>query len=606
MKLPFFQHVGIGLSFTAREVRWVELARLRHRVWIRQVDDERIRPDDESASEALSRLVGRRKPSDPRVASHLPTVQVREMPVQVPGYHEEARRRAWIERRAAELLPQGMDARAFMIRYVPFDGRTAFEAHGREDRDERRPARPTHRGMAPTPPTAGEADGERGLLTMARREAVAAHVAMLRDAGLEPAFVGSPIPLLGLALGFDPTFIARGRNGGRAAALWLRSSDRVLTLHEGGRLADVSLLSGPASQDGNVVEAMQEMHMDLRAGQNRTVPLFVVGKNVAEGVRECRRDGSSALDEGCVVRPFSLSPDVQAYAPDPEGARAGQNAAPAVHTPRSEDVPALALAAGLVCSAAGSANLLSAKDVDAARRAAEQRDGLRAVVGVGLVCLISLFATTGLVYGLRGQVQQVTSKLRAASGHLARVDSASARLEALRHNVRDVEAVTSVRTALAPLLEHVANETPRVLWLEELHVTTGDVQLADRGRQGRWRRVTQRDEPLRAEAEVDSLTGDRHATVTLRGWATRAASPARFVAALEESAGLTAVRPVVVERMGFEAAQERAMRWPGRSLFRGGPTFFEIRFEAPLVFGEPVEAEASPIGSGMRRAPMTP
>jgi hypothetical protein len=563
MKLPFFQHIGIGLTVMGRTVRWAELSRIRHRVRIRRVATEPFRDGEEGPEGAVHRLVERLSPRERRVATHLPAQQTRKIVIEVPGFEDPAAREAWIQRRAAELLPAGVDAHLFTIRFVPFADKHRFRAPQQQE-ENRAPRR--HDRIGPSDPSdagpgaAKTSSAERGLLVMARQDAIAARVDMLRAAGLEPVFIGSPVPLLGLAIGLDPSLRERAKNAGWI--LWRDGHDVALVHYAGGRFAGLVPIRRSGSPEA-VLRAAEEYEAPVpgEAVPHTPRPLCVMGSEARAWCRAARQGGSPYLDSWG-LHPFQIA---SREAGDASGHGTGS---------------ALALGLGLLYAQEAPANLLPPSVLDAARRAGERRDGLRALTGIGLLCLALILGAVGLEAYLQTRAAAAGRQVSAAAHRLTRVDSARARLRAFQRHAARIDEVTSMRTAAAPLLEHLARTVPAGLWMEAVtfrRTAPDSGALEDSALPGQ---VSHGDVPsLRTS---DSLRGPHPTVVVLRGWAVDAGAPAQLVAALEESPSLTGVQPILIEQVGLADARRRITHWPGATAFDDRPIFFEVRLTAPL------------------------
>lgn len=574
MKLPFIQHIGIGLTIVKNTVRWVELSRIRHRVRIRRVAVELIRDGEEGPSEAIGRLVERFRPRDPRVATHLPTGHLRETVIEVPGFWDPAARDAWILRRAAELLPAGMNTHPFAIRFVPFatsercaDGsRSGPSPQRRSDRGLRRGSEVGHTrpgyaktGAMETP------SAERGLLVMARKEAIAARADLLRTAGLEPAFIGSPVPLLGRASGLDSAL--QGGTAPPAWILWLGGQHAALGRHIRGRLAGFMPIH--RSDSPSAVLRTIEEHEAPSLGdamQRAPRPLCIMGEGAPAWCHAAHQSESPLLD-AWALRPFRIgkrkaddmsgSGAEEQNSEDPSTDLTGPQA-PSTNIALGPGAgPAVAFALGLLYPRQTPANLLPPSRLEAAHQAGQRRDGLLALAGIGLVSLILMLGAIGLETYLQEKAVAAEQRMRLASRHLARVDSARTRLQRFRRRAVQLDEVTSLRTVTAPLLEHLAHAVPNGLWMEEIALHSG---------------MFERDAP--PNRTPDPLRGPRRTTVALRGWAVDADAPAQLVAALEENPPLTDVQPILIERRSQENTRQRA--------FEDEPIFFEVHLTAPL------------------------
>lgn len=461
MKIPFVQQIGIGVYFAEQEVRWVELARLGAHVWTRRLEHEPIQ--EGNRKQALGCLVERIRPDHSVVASHLPPAQVREQMLELPGFQDEAARRAWIETQVERQLPEGTDREDFVLR-VRLLGDTG--------------------------------ENRRCLVTVARRSAVAAHVTLLRSAGLEPFYLGSLTTHVGYAYGFDPAFEAE------EAAILLVEEGRLLGFYEAGRLADVRRLhSRSLPTEARVRQALE--YIEVRQTENAArYVLHIAGSGAEETLRRAKMDEAA---------PSRLTAKASPLFPDKD-------------RPTAADAPAAGLATVQLYAAEETGNLLPPEEAEAVRQEAEKKDALRTMLAAGSCTLLLLICAIGVRAWFQVQVEAAEAELRRSAARLARVDSAAAALQTLRIRLGTAERLTRRRTHAAALLEEIGRATPERLWLRTLTLKRG-------ARGG--------------------------ARLTLSGRALSEGAPPRFMQALDRRPWFSDVRLVYVERLSDEKAEQR-------------------------------------------------
>lgn len=545
MKLPFLQHCGIGIYVTARAVRWIELARVRERVWIRRYAREPVREEQDGERRALARLIRRVQPAEPFVATHLPPAYVREYSVDVPHFDDEAARRAWIEQDAAERLPAAVRAEDFVIRYRRLHGgQVRLEAEEGATPQERRGGLPAY-GRS-------ERRRPRYWVAMARRHVVEARVEMLRDLGLTPVYVGTLTPLLGYAFGFAAAF-----DRGRSAALLLHADGGRVGLFSGGRMVDLQHVSGPANRSATREEVRHHLatwkaEAEGRSGasiESDPLPLYVMGEGADAALAACRTD-----DAEWGQRPVRSIEFLTAGAGEIDGEEAGED------EPGAADGPALGLAAGMIYGTED-LNLIDPEEVRAARYDRDKRDALRVMLGAGLGVLVLLIGAVATTFWLRHQIAEAEAALARAEDRIARVEAAEAALGQLRVDLGQAHRLAQRRTRAAAVLAHVSGHVPQDLWMQTVRVEADERASA----------AARDAEPARQAAR------DR-AMVVLEGWALDERAPNALVGALEESPGFHGVQPTYVERLPASEVARISRRAWRQALIR-----FEVRAQVPLV-----------------------
>lgn len=555
MKLPFIQHIGIGIYFTARAVWWVELSRIHERVWLRRCDSEPI-PDEPRDKRhalerrALERIINRLRPEDTLVATHLAPSMVREYVVRTPEFDDDEPRENWLRRDAAKRVPAAADMQKFVVRSRPLRASDAhFTSPEHTDRHS------TVNGSAPYRSAAyGKPEKQmRYLVAVARRSAVQARREMLEAVGLVPRHIGSLSMLMGYSLGFETAF-----DSGWSAGLHLYPGASRLGLFNAGAMADLKVLPQTASTEVALDEAQSQLSLWRAELKQRDpgleedhIPLYVMGETADELAttdmeRGVRLAGSILREEGCLgeERP-ALSDARLARKKDGRGARA---------------VPALGLAAGVIYDVKNQSNFLSTDHVEKGCRQVEKRDAVRVILGAATVLLFLLAFITGASYWLQHKVSEADLLMAAASEHLARIESAETKAANLRANLERARGLARSRTRVAAALSEISRRVPSDVWLDELTVEHPDTRAHKT-----------------SNAERDTSAPRPGVAVVLRGWALEDRAPGAFVRALEEGAGLHNIRPVLVERLSGEEVTRQT-----REAWKRPLTWFEIHAHARL------------------------
>lgn len=562
LKLPFVQHSGIGLYTTPHAVVGVELTRIRERVWIRGAASVQRDPD-EAYTGTLARLIETLNPHTARVASHVPSAQVREATVALPHFNDSQKRADWVRRYAVDaLLPSGVDVRQFAIRHTLLHG-----GDGQDSKQTREGAthRSTRSRRPPSDPSEHEsthreeyhADATRtALVVVANRSAIDDHDEQLRSVGLVPHYIGGYAASMGLALGFEPEGSTR-----TCGVLFWRAHDALLGLYQNGHLTDVHQLPDGKAQpqatleNARLIAASQHGstsadHAQMRDEGDRQPVIYTLGfpearsLSRAGGAGEHRIQGggpnatSTQTDHGWPISTFSFASDLLA-APD---ASAEQETDSTSHNTTGPDPAgglAVELAARLVYDYRDGSNLLDLNRQREAREDQERSDAMLLIGGASLLVFLLLVGSMGGNYWMQRQIADSQSELNQAAEQLARVDQARSALEQAKDHQARAERLAAHRTQVGALVAYVGDHAPEALWLNELLVEI------------------ESDEPLDLSASRPRM----QVRLDARGWSRDHGATDQFIEHLDASPFIDHVQPVYVEALQRAEVQRRTRTW---------------------------------------------
>ncbi|MGF1670623.1 MAG: hypothetical protein ACFCU6_09255, partial [Balneolaceae bacterium] len=216
MKLPFLQHTGIGIHLGSRGIRWVELSRIRHKIFIRQSAFQAVVNGDFKT--ALCELVDRMRPSNPYVTANLNPADVHQIVLEVPFHDDEEELGEWLANAPGKLLPEDASLEEFAVCHYLYG-----------DPEE----------------------AQNCLFVMARKEAVEARIELLYSAGLHPVILTTGDLEAGYGMMFDRNFIA-------AHALLIKSFENRGCLLEYQKGLLVGFHAFPEAEDA--IELIEEAH----------------------------------------------------------------------------------------------------------------------------------------------------------------------------------------------------------------------------------------------------------------------------------------------------------------------------------------------------------
>ncbi len=377
MTIPFLDRTVTGLFVDDMAIQRVDVERRLGRLRVSAVDTEPV--GDDGVEAALRRFVDRLPPGRRTVAAALDTAHVWCVLLPPAGAMDPEAETNRVRDEVRRGLPEGLVLEDVVLRWT------------------RLPA----------------VDGDRLFVACTRRDALADHIGLLRDAGLAPASVGCLTLELGHALAFDPAFTA-----GSAALLRLEEGGAELT-----RYADGVLVG---------VEEVLDWH-----------------------------DGSS-LPPGTRIIPHADRPDALfSMAPAaPLQPIPGHARVPAWATPAS------ALAVARLFPALPSIDFLEPAEARQVRDADDRREATRVAAMLGLVLLLLLAGVTAAEAVLRHRMAAAEAALVDLAPRRDTLRAGRVALENDRARWLRVNASMATPTGAAGALERIGRSVPAEVVLE--------------------------------------------------------------------------------------------------------------------------------------------
>lgn len=119
MKIPFIEHIGIGLHITDYAIRWVKLSRIRSRITIEEAERIEIR-ENQTIGKALVELVENIHPDFEHITVNIDAAPITRLVVDMPEFDDEAEMDLWLAEAKKEAIPEGYDAEDVVVSYHIF------------------------------------------------------------------------------------------------------------------------------------------------------------------------------------------------------------------------------------------------------------------------------------------------------------------------------------------------------------------------------------------------------------------------------------------------------------------------------------------------------
>lgn len=413
MRIPFFQHIGIGVHISEKVIRWVELSRIGDNIKLRKSGFEQV--ENGNIRESLQRLAIKTDPDFNFVVTNLDASQIRQAVVDVPFLDDEEYLEQWINDQVSGLVPTSLPQNEFIVRHHFF----------------------------------GEEEQQKCLFVVARKKAVQERTELLNSIGLYPAACTSGSLEPGYALLFNNHFI-------QDESHLLSYFDDIPSLsdyHEGVlhsfRIFNVSGTS--------IVELIEEAetHIATEAHPGRPdVPqkkLFVATDKAEDLYKEL-----AEIKKG---RSFALFP-VQ-----PLSGIGSENNSPD---------PGYALAAGMAVKQLypdmDTINLMEVQAQAEAKEHIQKRDAIQtgAVLGGVIVGLYLILSVIQLIIGY--QLDATSERVALLEDKITAVNTAREEAETWKERVKDARQLVAQRTQVASLLEDIGRMLPDNVWYNEIDI----------------------------------------------------------------------------------------------------------------------------------------
>lgn len=418
MKLPFIQHIGIGLHITGQAIRWVELTRIRDDIKVRSTGSVHVSEGD--VKSALSELLEQVNPSWNYVTVNIDPGHVRQKLIGVPVFEDEVYLETWLREQKEALIPDGLNREDFIV---------------------------CHRFMGQPE------DHQRCLLVIMRKQAVEARIRLLKSVGLRPSVITTGDLETGYAYLFDPEFTAD-----ESCLIKAFEDYSSLQFYSGGMLNNVVELTGG---DLSVSEILEEAEAYLAtAGM---IPGQQAGKHAFRLVtdKEFGPENSGVGFSGNASENISLGRPL--FHITSESMRLNSDMSVAAGMAVKQLYPAL-----------DAVNFLEHQHAEDIREEIQQKDAVHTGLILGSLIGLLLILLTGTQFFLKSKLYAAQQQVALLEDNITAVSEARERVAELRQRVSQARQLVGERTNMAGILEVAGRSVPQRTWLNEVDVYKTD------------------------------------------------------------------------------------------------------------------------------------
>lgn len=413
MKLPFIEHIGIGLHITDEAIRWVELSRIRDQVKIRSMHTEKIEEGD--VKSGLLNLIERVNPSWKYVTVNLDPGYVRQKLIEAPDAEDHEYLEIWLREQKEAMVPAGLNREDFVIGHH-------FTGHPEEE--------------------------QQCLLLITRKEVVEERIKLLGSVGLKPSIITTGDLETGYAFIFDQEFTE-----GESCLIKIFEDYSSLHFYQEGVLNNIIELS---NREISVSEIFEEAEALL----------------ATEGLvsdRQSKRKLYTIISET-----YGTAGSIGKFSGNAE--KKIPTGKPLAHLKPGNNQPGsdLSVAAGMAVKqlypALDTINFLDDQHRANIREDIQKKDALN----TGLVsggCVVLLFTVLMIAQFVLGpKLNKSQQQLALLDDHLTAVTEAGEKVTDLEQRVNQARELVGERTAMAGLLELIGRSVPQRVWLNEVTI----------------------------------------------------------------------------------------------------------------------------------------
>ncbi|MEX2345040.1 MAG: PilN domain-containing protein [Balneolaceae bacterium] len=411
MKLPFVEHIGIGLHITEKAIRWVELSRIRDQVRVLSIYAGKVEKSD--VKNCLSKLVERINPSWKYVTVNIDSSYIKQKLINVPDSEDKEHLEDWLREQKKAMIPAGLKREEFV---------TGHHFTGQIE------------------------DEQKCLLLVARKEPIEARINLLKSVGLEPSIITTGDLETGYAFIFDPEF-----TDGESCLIKAFEDYSSLHFYDEGMLNNIVELTNKTT---SVSEIFEEAAVYL-ATENQDIPkqrkLYAVISDY------CDTEGWNRQLSGNAEKSIRMAKPLAHLKPGKD-------------LPGSDLSVAAGMAAKQLYPALDTVNFLEDQHQENIREKIQKKDSLTTGLISGGVIIALFVLITGVQLFLSSKLDQTQQQLELVDDHITAVAEAREKVADLQQKVNHARELVGERTAMAGLMEIIGRSVPQKVWLNEMNI----------------------------------------------------------------------------------------------------------------------------------------
>lgn len=414
MKIPFVQHIGIGIHITQQAIRWVELSRLGKTMKIQNTDCEEVQSGD--IEQSLSTLIERRNPSFPYVTINIDSSYVRQQLFDVPRFDDPEFFSHWLDEQKKKLIPKGINPQEFISTYHLL----------------------------------GDGEEQKCLFVIAKKEAVESRKELLESVGLKASIVTIGQLQSGYGLVFDEDFVSR-----EVRLISIFEDGASLQYYGNGFLENYMSLSHVGTSVTNIVEEAKTYLItdgaDFESLQNQSI--YLVKSNFIDA-EEKAVNSVLSVDKVQQGQPLSNISSDEVLSAD------------------------YSIAAGMAVKqlypALDTINLQDEEKLDAIEKEVQKKDTLHTGIALGGLVVFTFFILLIAQFFLDTRLEKVGKEAILLQDDINTVRGAAKRVEQLKKQAGQATQLVAERTSVAKTIRLLGKSLPDRVWYNEISINKSE------------------------------------------------------------------------------------------------------------------------------------
>jgi len=408
MKIPYIQHIGIGIHITDSSIRWVELSRINQRIQVVNNLTEDI--SDCDLSEGLKNLVSIAKPKFPFVTVNLDSAVLSQDVIDVPFFEDSEELDEWINETYLQLIEMVGNSSEVVV---------------------------SHQLLGTSE------EMRKCLFVTAEKKVVQERIGLIKSAGLQPVAITTGDIETGYTLLFNEEY-AEGNT-------WLlrayEDHSTLMSFSDGmpsqyHRLADGLIRHEDLSSEAETIILSQEQSKF----RNNIEICVLANDKIMKQLRSNEENYSIKFSKAAPLSGLNLKNEAL----------------------KADYAVAAGMALSQLYPASLEINLLTEEAVWTTRDSYEKKEAINTVICAGIFLGVLLMLLGLFQFILNSKSEQVDTEVLMLEDKITAVTDARGNIEDLRKSVNQARKQFSSRTNTALVLEKMGHMLPSGLWLTGL------------------------------------------------------------------------------------------------------------------------------------------
>lgn len=415
MKIPFLQHIGIGIHISDKAIRWVELSRMGDTLKIQSVDTEEVKNGDIEG--CLSALVERRNPSYLYVTVNVDSRHLKQQVIDVPDFNDPEYFDHWLDEQVEKLLPGELERNQFIWQYHLL----------------------------------GSEGDQKCLFTITKKQAIENRRELLASVGLKPIIITTGHLQAGYGFVFNEEFVS-----GPARLVSIFEDTALLHYYNGGMLERYIHFSHSADSASDMLEEattyLATDGMDLDDIQNLNIYLVESDFNKTKAIPSA---AELSIDNIRLSKPLSeISPKEKNL--------------------KTDHSIAAGMAIKQLYPALDTVNFLDEERQESVRNEVQKKDALHTGILMGGLVVLTFLSLVIAQFILNSWLEETGHQVDLLQDDINTVNVATEKVRELKEQANQAEQLVTERTSMARTLDLLGRSLPDQTWFNEVQINKSE------------------------------------------------------------------------------------------------------------------------------------